>query len=457
MIKSYFVKNDIEEIKDKLLSISLTRKSIDYDDRRPYYFKLDEEKQDIIEKFIYDSVSFHLKNLNYKDEEIQELYIEFWFKKIVSNESGLNEFHVDCDNKDLIILDIQEKYNYPLLSCVTYLNDCNYPLLISRLNYDDYIYKDFNNKYNLNLIFPKKNKQIVFDGRNLHGVIDILNKNIIEERNILAINVWKEVPSVDNFTICKYYPTPIEKYVSMYDKLYTKETNIYEFEKENTIMQIESPISLDFNFYEDLLYRNKMDCVLSELVIEKYKSGVNDLEIYDKIVKKDDFVLKRKLEEEIHMLSNTIEIVKNRFIQRHIKKRIYCKTVCDWLLRECISNVGYNFESLELEQIKDLFNYVLMGFLEINNYIKMCYNLVDETLNIRNIQIINSKILKQQKLDKSINVLVALSGDIEILWNNNSRQLLEQGDLIVYYNGINDMEINDENMYLLQITLVIEI
>jgi hypothetical protein len=339
---------------------------------------------------------------------------------------------------------ILNKYNLPLLSCITYLNDSDYPLLISRLSYDDYLYKEFNKKYNLDIIFPRRNKQIVFDGSRVHGVVNILNKCINEERNMLAINVWKEEPLV-------------EKYVSVYDKLYTKESNIYEFEKENTIIQIESPISLDFKFYEDLLYRNNMDCVLSELVIEKYNSGVNDLKIYDKIIKKDEILLKRKLEEEIYMLSNTTEIVKNRFIQRHIKKRIYCKTVCDWLLRECISNVGYNFESLELEQIKDLFNYVLMGFLEINGYIKMCYNLVDESLNIRNIQIISSKMLKKQKLDKSINVLVALSGDIEILWNNNSKQLLEQGDLIVYYNGINDIEIDNENIYLLQITLVIEI
>ena len=97
--------------------------------------------ENIIEKTIYDIASFHIKNLNM---DIDNKYIEFWFKSASCNKNTM--CHIDCDEYDKGI-NKNPNYNVPLLSCVTYLNDnCHAPTLLMEVDEDDYKYKSERNE-----------------------------------------------------------------------------------------------------------------------------------------------------------------------------------------------------------------------------------------------------------------------------------------------------------------------
>ena len=148
-------------------------------------FLLDKNKKGVIEKFINDIVTHHLKRLNIKDE----IFIEFWFKSYCNTDT--NSFHIDCDEYDKKINKSSE-FNSPFLSCITYLNNNNTnPSVITDIDKDKYKYKNFDSKLYISL--PRKMKHITFEGgKYYHGE----SKLILEEsiRNILVINLWNKKP-----------------------------------------------------------------------------------------------------------------------------------------------------------------------------------------------------------------------------------------------------------------------
>ena len=146
----------------------------------------------LIEKFVYDTAIFHFKRLNIKN--IDNYFIEFWSK----TKFDTHLLHLDCDeyNKKTNM-----QYNYPLLSCVTYLNDNSSPTIITNIDLEKYKYKEFENQTELFLSIPKINKQITFDGKYFHGST-LLDDNITpENRYIIAINLWDIKPNNVNYYI----------------------------------------------------------------------------------------------------------------------------------------------------------------------------------------------------------------------------------------------------------------
>ena len=67
----------------------------------------------LIEKYVYDIAMFHFARMNIHD--IENHAIEFWCK----SKFHTHTLHVDCDES----LKQKGVYVYPILSCVTYLND----------------------------------------------------------------------------------------------------------------------------------------------------------------------------------------------------------------------------------------------------------------------------------------------------------------------------------------------
>jgi hypothetical protein len=75
---------------------------------------LNKTKYNFLEKFIYETAMFHFKKLNIIDSENK--YVEFWCKTKFNN----HNFHVDCDEYERRT---NNKYLYPLQSCVSYFTD----------------------------------------------------------------------------------------------------------------------------------------------------------------------------------------------------------------------------------------------------------------------------------------------------------------------------------------------
>jgi hypothetical protein len=428
---------------------------------------LKKDKFNLIEKFVYDSACFHLKQLNESennsDFDITNYNIEFWTKNNISKKNGINVFHIDCDeNKKK-----QNKIVNPLLSCVTYLNDSEFPILLTDINHTEYLFKEFENKNSIQIIFPRENNQITFDGSKYHGVCDVFDtldniKNNSFERNIIAINLWKEPPTNISF----YEP------ISLNADDYNKEDIVFFFEKgqyNNTELYIKSE-QFTFDFYENMLYNSsdfRFPKEISELVKIEYNQNKFNFIITDidnttiKTDYKNNSLLKDiKLINELN--SNEIKnndiinsAIYNRFIQRNIYSKMFSKNVCEWIIFESENyaknnggwttrrHVKYPTTDLPVKNIQPIFNFVLLSYNEIFSKIKKSYSL-SETIefNISDFFIVkyNSEMQNELELHNdgsflSINILLSNSSDFEgggTFFNDNTVTNLEQGDVLVH-------------------------
>ena len=141
----------------------------------------------LVEKCVYDIVAFHFARLNISDMETH--FVEFWCK----SKFDTHTLHLDCDEK---LKTTTGEYEYPLLSCVTYLNDApNSPTIITQVDLECYKYKEFEEQTEIVLSLPIRNKQITFDGHYYHGSTTLSEVNAVanrsDDRYIIAINLWK--------------------------------------------------------------------------------------------------------------------------------------------------------------------------------------------------------------------------------------------------------------------------
>ena len=178
---------------------------------------LKKNEYDVLENVVFKIMEFHLKRLEMVLDD--SIHVEFWLKKI----SDINRFHVDLDHyerlKNNILL-------YPLISCITYLNDHSDPTFISNVTYEEYKYKEFEEHLGFTLIFPEKGKHITFDGSKYHGVTS-LEKND-SPRFILVVNIWNTRK-----------PTDIDYYVSKKTDLLKNNINLTFIDKNDSLQNIE--------------------------------------------------------------------------------------------------------------------------------------------------------------------------------------------------------------------------
>ena len=455
-----------------------------YEEEIINYIKIYEKKQlflldtsktnfDLIEKVVYEIAMFHFEHLNIKFDP-NEHFIEFWFKNQIFKNSdnytyNINSFHYDCDENEKKLNNKQFK---PLLSCVNYFNDNEFPLLLTDIDLEEYKFKKFENKNNVQIIFPKKNKQFTFDGTKYHGVIDIFNNlnndtfnNNELERYMLAINLWNRKPVNVN-----YYENGSE---NTNNTQFSKQGKIVTIESNNVIKELvlEKNI-LDFDFYEKMLYNKQKfiipqeisELVKNELTINNefnnfkitYKSGDNSL--IEKSSNLSKMVKDINIINTIDNSNNKIDILDvfyNRFIQRFNYNKLFSKNVCDWIIfesEEYAKNNGgwttrrhenYPTTDIPVEKIKNIFNFVLFSFTDIFNKIKKSYFFTEEvSFNIKDLFIVKYDEQMQNKLDLhhdgsflSINILLSDPKDFEgggTYFNDGLTVFLEQGDVLVH-------------------------
>lgn len=432
-----------------------------------YLLNFKKEQFTLIEKYVYDIAIFHLQRLNIDLSD--EIFIEFWFKSKIVNKFhqtyGINNFHVDCDEEER---KNNNKILHPILSCITYGSDSLYPTIITDATYDDYKFKNLENKEMLQIIFPEKNKHITFDASYMHGsgniiVIDDM-KETESERIMLVINLWKHSP--------------------LNIKYFVPDTNdiLYNFDKSDVIIEINA--STDFyeiknndiftyDFYENLFYNkeniswpNELITSFKELITKKNHNFLIKTNNKNKILKNDTEKINKLLIDISDMETITSSgcenekqfdqpFLYNRFIQRHICNKIYGKNVCEWIIFEseeyAKNNGGWNSSRHEkyattdipVEKVVPVFRYVLFSLKTIFQKIQTSYCLPKNTeLNIVDLFIVkynenaqNSLELHQDYSFLTVNLLLNDPSEFEgggTYFNDGTTVFLEQGDMLIH-------------------------
>lgn len=424
-----------------------------------YVLDINKTSFDIVEKYVYDIAKSHFDRLGI---DISTKYVEFWYKSHVNISkdliSGINNFHIDCDEVERKCNNIFFK---PLLSCVSYFNTCDFPTLITQVNNDEYKFKKFENKNEIQLIFPEERKQITFVGTNFHGVLNIsnLDANTEIKRLMFAINLWDRIPT----DICLY------KNQNKNENIYQKEPKIFGvINNENQFATINNKKKqFDFNFYETMLY-DKYNFVLNADIIKairEYTGSEKNFIIADIIENKESqnvdskTAIFDKLNSQIQKINNitedTLDIFYNRFIQRFIYNNVFSKSVCEWLIYEseeyAKKNNGwtthrhakYPTTDIPLENITNIFNFCLYSFNDFFKKIQNSYCLPDYVnFNIIDLFIVKYDYEMQNSLELhhdgsflSLNILLNDPSEFEgggTYFNDGITVFSKQGDLIVH-------------------------
>jgi hypothetical protein len=419
-----------------------------------YILNTKNESFDVIEKFVYDTAKSHFDRLGL---DIDKHFIEFWYKKQVTFDNDpaykINNFHVDCDESEVTN---NNKYYKPLLSCVTYFNTNCFPTLITKISIDDYKFKNFDNKKQIQLVFPEEKKQISFDGTNFHGVTTITSDTNICDRFMLAINLWDRTT-----TNVPFYKNDLEQKYNKNDVIFTIEnTTNPKIIKNNT------PI-FDFDFYEKMLYSEKNSFKLPEQIIKEIDlnlsrnyifSDCDEIDFHEKSIEiKDLLKIKNDIDKINTMptLKDSNDMFYNRFLQRFIYSSIFSKNACEWLISEselyASKNNGwsthrhkeYPTTDLPVEKISSIFNFCLSSMNDILDKIKKSYCLPEYIyFNINDMFIVKYDSESQNKLEEhhdgsffSVNILLSDPNNFEgggTSFKDGINVFLNQGDVLVH-------------------------
>jgi len=146
------------------------------------------DKLNILEKYVYDIAEFHCCRLN---KNINDCEVEFWFNKtFIENGKTLHFDHQEAD------LNIDNSYIVPFLSTITYLNNNNYPTVITSINLKN---NECVKENKVAFSFPRKLNHISFSGEKFfHGSCNVFDKKVLIkkmkneeiERNVLVVQLW---------------------------------------------------------------------------------------------------------------------------------------------------------------------------------------------------------------------------------------------------------------------------
>jgi hypothetical protein len=311
------------------------------------YYKLDTSKpqMSLIEKFVYDNAVYQLRRINKSIND--NIIVEFWTKHTVSYNKnldiydGINEFHVD-KNEEIYVEN--DTYKYPIFSNVTYLNDSNFPFLLTDINRHVYTSNQFNENNKIDIIFPVKGKSITFDGSLYHGVIDPFNickeVNNTNSRVIIAMNIW------DNH---KY---DLSNFKNIHSDYYNRDVTVFQFDSNECINEthtIKNSNMLSYDFFNELLNNNRLlinknntdilhDNINKKITNLKFINDV-DSNINDFDSNINDFNNLPCINDEIEHLNicikNNHDIrINTRFRQRLIYPKVFSSESCKWIIEE---------------------------------------------------------------------------------------------------------------------------
>lgn len=410
---------------------------------------------DLLEIFVYNSVLFHLNR--FAMNSIENYTIEFWTKSSIKNKgeyyNSINNFHVDCDEVK------RQKYNTivnPCFSIVTYFSENNMPLLLTDITFDDYKFKLFENKNKITILFPEENKQIVFDGKYMHGVCNIFDE-VVENlpRHIIAINVWDSRLLEETYYFANSSSPTYPKSVS--DSIF-KIIGV-----DNPITEIRCDRKFDFELYNNMLY-NTNDFKVPEFIKEpirgilntsfEYKKNYCLYSCQDASCNEVANVYTNTLLDQVYEVLNRNMKYSNRFLQRFKLPKFYDKVLCEWIITEAdkVGNIKgwtttrhekYPTTDLPVESIPQIFSYIIHTFKTIFKQIDELYCLDKKVdFNIKDLFIVKYEENAQTELEEhddgsffTVNLLLSDPADFVgggTYFEDGIQYNLNQGDCILH-------------------------
>jgi len=440
-------------------------------------------KIDSIEKLVYDIYNFHYK----KFKELENTYITFSFKTHNEREEKL-DLKIKYDEYKKIN---ENKYIYPLLHSITYLNDSICPLLITNIDNNQYKFKEFNNQESIIFSFPKKGKHIVFDPSKYHSYLEIPNtdKDETDKEIVLSLevtlweraNVPQDIPLYVSINNCdNSNDFDIDFDIDFHDILRDKVETIIDFYQDysedkkkkdyDPILDKKESFLLNPTFFEDLFYSKSI--TLLEPFLEKINNNNikdKDIFIFEREKKTVSDIIKNKPIDIITDMNNILNEkndikIYNRFLQRHLFKNIYTSESCNWLIKECESyatknggwiNDDYEYIYLDVIKIQPILGFILNSTETIISKImkSYCITHVNPKFNILKIIIIkqddNNKSYSRGKLlkdDGFFSFCISLNQppnfeECGIYFEDGITTHLEKGDALIYSGKIRHMNI----------------
>jgi hypothetical protein len=417
--------------------------------KKSHLLNLNKENFDILEKYIYESVQYHCQHNNII--LTNELFVEFYFENEDNNISLSKKYKKTKDNE----------YVYPLINCITYLNEKINPILLTNIDIEKYMYKEFSFEKQISVLYPKINYQIIVDSSKIYKSICTCNINVTHNELKLVVKLW----NINPINIEYYVPSSIINY----DKnnsiicINKHKLNLKKIDVSNEI--------INFELFENLFYKNEYEC--NKKLFEYFESfhlneNESDLIIFnlDEEIEKYNKELKLKnkygdIYDLIKDVYNNNININNRFLQRLIKEKLYSVDICNWICSEFDKNIVNNkwvqnpkrlnnsVIDVSIEKMPDIFNFVLISLKNINEIIRNFYCL-DEKINFNIIELnivkYNCNISKDYSLSEknsSFFTFRILLNDItnfeegEISFDDGIKYKLNQGDFLLNCSKIN--------------------
>ena len=351
--------------------------------KKSYFLDLNKDNFDILEKYIYETVEYHCNHNNII--LTNEIFIEFYFEN-EDNNTSLSKNHKKTENN---------VYVYPLINCITYLNEKINPILLTNIDMEKYIYKDFYSEKQISVLYPKINTQIIVDSSKFYKSFNKYNFDVENNELKLIINVW----NINPINIEYYIPSSITNYNKNNSIIYIDKNNLI-FKKVDVSNEI-----INFELFENLFYKHNCEYNKKLLEIIDLNGNDDDLIIFnlnEEIEKHNkELNLKNKYGDMYDLIkdvyNNNINI-NNRFLQRLIKENLYSVDTCNWICNEfdkyIVSNSGYQKSKrlnksvidISIEKIPHILNFVLISLKNINEIIRKFYCL-DEKINFNIIEL----------------------------------------------------------------------
>lgn len=382
---------------------------------------LNKTKYNLLEKFIYETAMFHFKRLNVDKNK----YVEFCCKTKFNN----HKLDIECDEYER---KTNNKYIHPLQSCVSYFTNCNCPTIITKIDMDSCLYKEFEEQSEIFLSFPELNKQITFDGKFYHGCTSLSEDNETQDRYIIAINLWNIKPSNIEYYLGddEFEDMSMPVIISI-----DEDKNI-----ENTIV---SNSFLNRELFENILYKN------DKTAMYKFKEFINSNSYSYNFIKStennkqiskpiENSSLKNDMNE---IMNSTIKY--NRFIQRFQYNKIYTPEMCRYIINECekyaATNNGWTTD-LQVDKIPSIFYLILESLTTIIEKIKKSYNFGEDVIfDVNDLFVVKYKDDDQKNLVMchdvsffSFKILLSDQTDFGTNFEDGLTIFLEQGDLLIH-------------------------
>jgi len=370
-----------------------------------------------IGKTIYDICQFHMtsKNIVY-NSDIHSIEAEI----IKAN----NAFQIDYNRK---------LKNCPLFTILTFLSD-DENLCITDIDLESYKYKEIKDENIFACFKASKNSQIVFDSSKYYGFYNSLGSKV------LKINIW-------------------DNKIESNSNLQTIQESISQQYESPIIIQLKTPDIMESLIYKNIintfLYEEIQSNIFINNILAKYEEN-SLIYIDNKSAKYIDIpYLQEKYGEvasDMYPFVNTnidaiIDKETNRFYRNKIIQNILSKDVCYWIINEFeklewgVSKYQNYNTYINVEQNMAVLNFLLF----ISNFWLMeltkSYNCETIKLNITEMFVskyTKEKIVEDKHVDGNFIIFnIYLNSNIdykdgEILFENDERIAIQQGDLLLY-------------------------